>query len=69
MLHEEILEVLGKAQKTNSLIELMYQYHHDIKAPLSIIDGVVSNDLYDRDKKKDSRFIPSYAGKARSEPL
>ncbi len=52
VLHDAVLEDLGKAQKMMSLIELMNQYHHDIKAPLSIIDGVVSNDLYDRKKQQ-----------------
>ncbi len=51
VLHDALREDLDEAQKTMSLIELMNQYHHDIKAPLSIIDGVVSNDLYDREKQ------------------
>ena len=51
VLHDTLLNDLDEAHKTMSLIELMNQYHHDIKAPLSIIDGVVSNDLYDRDKQ------------------
>ncbi|HBR97478.1 MAG TPA: hypothetical protein DD979_08870 [Gammaproteobacteria bacterium] len=49
--HDALIDDLDEAQKTMSLIELMNQYHHDIKAPLSIIDGVVSNDLYDREKQ------------------
>lgn len=31
----------------------MNHYHHDIKAPFAIIDGVLSNDIYDRDKQRD----------------
>src|SRR5690606_38411770 len=31
---------------------LMNLYHHDIKTPLSIIDGIVSNDLYDEEKRR-----------------
>ncbi|MCB1754949.1 MAG: hypothetical protein KDJ38_05480 [Gammaproteobacteria bacterium] len=50
LLHDVLKDDLGEAQKTMSMIELMNQYNHDIKAPLSIIDGVVSNRLYDRDK-------------------
>ena len=32
---------------------LMNHYHHDIKAPFAIIDGILSNDIYDRDKQRD----------------
>ncbi len=49
VLHDSLQDDLDEAQKTMSMIELLNQYHHDIKAPLSIIDGVVSNDLYDRE--------------------
>lgn len=44
---------LGEAKKQLSLLGLMNDYHHDIKAPLSIIDGVVSNDLYDDQRRKE----------------
>lgn len=44
---------LGQAKKTLSLLGVMNHYHHDIKAPLSIIDGVLSSDLYDKEKQKD----------------
>lgn len=55
LMHDDLLKDLGDAEKTMSLLELMNQYHHDIKAPLSIIDGVVSNDLYDQ--KRQSEII------------
>ncbi|MDO6461095.1 HAMP domain-containing sensor histidine kinase [Granulosicoccaceae sp. 1_MG-2023] len=51
VLHTALKSNLDKAEKTMSMIELMNQYHHDIKAPLSIIDGVVSNNLYDKEKQ------------------
>lgn len=44
---------LGEAKKTLSMLSLMNHYHHDIKVPFAIIDGVLSNDIYDRDKQKD----------------
>jgi signal transduction histidine kinase len=44
---------LGEAKKTLSMLSLMNHYHHDIKAPFAIIDGVLSNDIYDRDKQRD----------------
>ena len=47
-LHREMAE----AKKKLSLLSLMNLYHHDIKTPLSIIDGVVSNDLYDEEKRR-----------------
>jgi signal transduction histidine kinase len=62
---------LGEAKKTLSMLNLMNHYHHDIKAPFAIIDGVLSNDIYDRDKQKDivlaqvergSRLIATMAG-------
>lgn len=40
------------AKKTLSVIGMMNQYHHDIKVPLAIIDGVVSTDMYDKEKQK-----------------
>lgn len=44
---------LGEAKKTLSMLSLMNHYHHDIKAPFAIIDGILSNDMYDRDKQRD----------------
>lgn len=44
---------LGEAKKTLSMLSLMNHYHHDIKAPFAIIDGILSNDIYDRDKQRD----------------
>ncbi len=44
---------LGEAKKTLSMLSLMNHYHHDIKVPFAIIDGVLSNDIYDRDKQRD----------------
>lgn len=45
-------EQLGEAKKTLSMLSLMNHYHHDIKAPFAIIDGVLSNDIYDREKQR-----------------
>lgn len=44
---------LDNANKTLSIVELMNQYQHEIKAPLSIIEGVLSNDLYDWETQRD----------------
>lgn len=44
---------LGEAKKTLSMLSLMNHYHHDIKVPFAIIDGVLSNDIYDRNKQRD----------------
>ncbi len=44
---------LNEAKKTLSMLSLMNHYHHDIKAPFAIIDGILSNDVYDRDKQRD----------------
>ncbi len=49
---EEMQEQLGQAKKTLSMLGVMNHYHHDIKAPLTIIDGVLSNDIYDKEKQK-----------------
>lgn len=49
----KLQDELGQAKKQLSLLGLMNDYHHDIKAPLSIIDGVVSNDLYDDQQRKE----------------
>ncbi|WP_086932909.1 sensor histidine kinase [Agarilytica rhodophyticola] len=48
---DEVHNDLNDAKKTLSLLDLMNHYHHDIKAPLSIIDGVISNNVYDNDKQ------------------
>ncbi len=50
---DEMQQQLGQAKKTLSMLGVMNHYHHDIKAPLAIIDGVLSNDIYDKDKQKD----------------
>ncbi len=64
-------EQLGEAKKTLSMLSLMNHYHHDIKAPFAIIDGILSNDVYDRDKQLDivlaqvergSKLIATMAG-------
>ncbi len=49
---EVVHEDLRDAKKTLSLLGMMNQYHHDIKAPLSIIDGVMSNNVYDEEKQR-----------------
>jgi signal transduction histidine kinase len=50
---DQMQDQLGEAKKTLSMLGMMSHYHHDIKAPFAIIDGVFSNDIYDRDKQKD----------------
>ncbi len=50
---DDMQDQLGEAKKTLSMLGMMSHYHHDIKAPFAIIDGVFSNDMYDRDKQKD----------------
>lgn len=50
---DEMQDQLGQAKKTLSMLGVMNHYHHDIKAPFSIIDGVLSNDIYDKEKQKD----------------
>ena len=68
---DEMQAQLGQAKKTLSMLGVMNHYHHDIKAPLAIIDGVLSNDIYDKEKQKDivlqqvergSRLIATMAG-------
>lgn len=44
---------LDNARKTLSLIDLMNHYHHEIKAPLAIIDGILSSDIYPVEKQRD----------------
>lgn len=50
--YERLDSELAEAKKRLSMLGVMNLYHHDIKAPLSIIDGVVSNDLYDDAKRR-----------------
>lgn len=49
---EKLHREMAEAKKKLSLLNVMNLYHHDIKTPLSIIDGVVSNDLYDEEKRR-----------------
>ncbi|HTF97768.1 MAG TPA: ATP-binding protein [Cellvibrio sp.] len=49
----DMQDQLGEAKKTLSMLSLMNHYHHDIKVPFAIIDGVLSNDIYDREKQRD----------------
>lgn len=49
---EKFEKELLEAKKTLSLLQVMNHYHHDIKAPLSIIDGVVSHELYDKEQQR-----------------
>ncbi len=44
---------LNDSRKTLSMLEVMNQYHHDIKTPLAVIDGIVSTDIYDKDIQRD----------------
>jgi len=73
---DEMQNQLGEAKKTLSMLGVMNHYHHDIKAPLSIIDGVLSNDIYDKEKQRDivleqvdrgSRLIATMAGVLKGE--
>ncbi len=50
---DDMQDQLGEAKKTLSMLGMMSHYHHDIKAPFAIIDGVFSSDMYDRDKQRD----------------
>lgn len=50
--HERLDNELAEAKKKLSMLGVMNLYHHDIKAPLSIIDGVVSNYLYDDEERR-----------------
>ncbi len=67
LFEDELIE----AKKKLSLINIFNHYHHDIKAPLSIIDGVVTHELYDKDQQRKvileqvalgSRLIAAMAG-------
>ncbi len=44
---------LNESRKTLSMLEVMNQYHHDIKTPLAVIDGIVSTDIYDKDLQRE----------------
>ena len=48
---DEMQDELGEAKKTLSMLGVMNHYHHDIKAPLAIIDGVLTNNVYDRERQ------------------
>lgn len=48
---DEMQDELGDAKKTLSMLGVMNHYHHDIKAPLAIIDGVLTNNIYDRERQ------------------
>ncbi len=50
---DEMQDELGEAKKTLSMLGVMNHYHHDIKAPLAIIDGVLTNNIYDREKQRE----------------
>lgn len=49
---QRITQELSDSRKTLSLIELANQYHHDIKTPLAVIDGVISTDIYDEETRR-----------------
>ena len=44
---------LTQAKKKLSVLSVINQYHHDIKAPLAIIDGIITADVYDKKKQKE----------------
>jgi signal transduction histidine kinase len=43
---------LHDSKKRLSMVTLMSHYYHDIKAPLSVIDGVLTNQLYDSETQR-----------------
>jgi signal transduction histidine kinase len=49
---ESFEKELVEAKKKLSVLNIMNHYHHDIKAPLSVIDGVLTHELYDKDKQR-----------------
>ncbi len=49
---EKFESELSEAKKKLSLINIINHYNHDIKAPLSVIDGVVTHELYDKEKQR-----------------
>ncbi|MCW8194899.1 GHKL domain-containing protein [Proteobacteria bacterium 005FR1] len=51
-IYRELECELYEAKKRLSLLTVMNHYHHDIKAPLAIIDGIVSQQLYDSEKQR-----------------
>lgn len=70
-IYRELESELHEAKKKLSLLTVMNHYHHDIKAPLAIIDGIVSQQLYDSEKQRKiileqvelgSRLITTMAG-------
>ncbi len=44
---------LNDARKILSVLNIANQYHHDLKTPLAIIDGVISTDIYDEAKRRE----------------
>ena len=49
---DSMQEDLEQAKKQLSILSVINQYHHDIKAPLAIIDGIITADVYDKKKQK-----------------
>ncbi|MFL0804069.1 MAG: HAMP domain-containing histidine kinase [Agarilytica sp.] len=48
----KIKNELNESRKTLSMLEVMNQYHHDIKTPLAVIDGIVSTDTYEKSTQR-----------------
>ncbi|MFL0800175.1 MAG: HAMP domain-containing histidine kinase [Agarilytica sp.] len=44
---------LNESRKTLSMLNVMNQYHHDIKTPLAVIDGIVSTGMYDKAQQRE----------------
>ncbi len=44
---------LNESRKTLSMLNVMNQYHHDIKTPLAVIDGIVSTGMYDKEQQRE----------------
>lgn len=52
ILHSRALFDLTEANKKMTLLDMIGQYNHDIKAPLSIIESVIDADVYSEEKKR-----------------
>ncbi|MFL0803789.1 MAG: HAMP domain-containing histidine kinase [Agarilytica sp.] len=50
---QAINDELLSSRKMLSLVDIINQYNHDIKTPLSVIDGVISTDLYSEETQKE----------------
>ncbi len=49
---EKIEQQLHQSKKALSILDIANQYHHDIKTPLAVIDGVISAEIYDEETRR-----------------